>query len=412
MKNSKNLKLIFELLIPLSLSLLIFILSKNQGNWFSFWHSLSIPAQIPFSDLKAHIHFYDCFKNEINIYLNECYLIPDGNAKISTHPKIWIHLVDFLNLQKEYIYNIFIITVYTIYFFSLIKLFLEFKEIKSRIFFSIFFISTTNLILIERFSTDIFIFIIVFLVLNIKRNYLKSLLILFGVSLKYYPIFLLSIFISNKKYLLLNCLFFFLFISIFYFDQIKLVSENILEVALLIAYGARTLAKAFYHLSTEYDFFITDRNYHYFKNFIILLTSLYCLVIFITGYLFSKIKINNISNNFDAYFISGASIYIGTFIIGSNFDYRLIFLILTIPYIININNFYLKFLLITSITISINSFLFQHSEYLFLSEINHWIYYTKAAFVYLCKFLILSFLCFLLGSNLKKINFLSLNDKK
>ena len=136
------------------------------------------------------------------------------------------------------------------------------------------------------------------------------------------------------------------------------------------------------------------------------------MVIFITGYLFSKIKINNISNNFDTYFISGASIYIGTFIIGSNFDYRLIFLILTIPYIININNFYLKFLLIISITISINSFLFQHSEYLFLSEINHWIYYTKAAFVYLCKFLILSFLCFLLGSNLKKINFLSLNDKK
>jgi len=412
MKNSKSLKLILELLIPLSISLLIFLLSKNQDNWFSFWHSLSIPAQIPFSDLKAHIHFYDCFKNEINIYLNECYLIPDGNAKISTHPKIWIHLVDFLKLQKEYIYNIFIITVYTIYFFSLIKLFLEFKEIKSRIFFIIFFISTTNLILIERFSTDIFIFIIVFLVLNIKRNYLKSLLILFGVSLKYYPIFLLSIFISNKKYLLLNCLFFFLFISIFYFDQIKLVSENILEVALIIAYGARTLAKAFYHLSTEYDFFITDQNYHYFKNFIILLTSLYCLVIFITGYLFSKIKINNISNNIETYFISGASIYIGTFIVGSNFDYRLIFLILTIPYIININNFYLKFLLITSITISINSFLFQHSEYLFLSEINHWIYYTKAAFVYLCKFLILSFLCFLLGSNLKKKNFLSLNDKK
>ena len=339
MKNSKSLKLIFELLIPLSLSLLIFLLSKNQGNWFSFWHSLSIPAQIPFSDLKAHIHFYDCFKNEINIYLNECYLIPDGNAKISTHPKIWIYLVNFLNLQKEYIYNIFIITVYTIYFYFLIKLFLEYKEIKSRIFFIIFFISTTNLILIERFSTDVFIFIIVFLILNLKKNYVKSLLILLGVSLKYYPIFLLSIFISNKKYLLLNCLFFFLFISIFYLDQIKLVSENILEVALIIAYGARTLAKAFYHLSIEYDFFVSDQNYHYFKNFIILLTSLYCLGIFIIGYLFSKIKINNISNNFETYFISGASIYIGTFIIGSNFDYRLIFLILTIPYIINIITF-------------------------------------------------------------------------
>ena len=107
MKNSKSLKLILELLIPLSISLLIFLLSKNQDNWFSFWHSLSIPAQIPFSDLKAHIHFYDCFKNEINIYLNECYLIPDGNAKISTHPKIWIYLVNFLNLQK----NIFIISL-------------------------------------------------------------------------------------------------------------------------------------------------------------------------------------------------------------------------------------------------------------------------------------------------------------
>ena len=196
-----------------------------------------------------------------------------------------------------------------------------------------------------------------------------------------------------------------------YVEPVK-VSPKAKKMVESITAPQRSITKAIYHLSIEYNFLINDSNYGFFKNVTIIIFIIYSLLLIFLGFLRPQKFEISLNDQLSNYFIAGSSIYIGTFIFGSNFDYRLIFLILTIPYIININNFHLKFLLIISITISINSFLFQHSEHLFLSEINHWIYYTKAAFVYLCKFLILSFLCFLLGSNLKKINFLSLNDKK
>ena len=104
-------------------------------------------------------------------------------------------------------------------------------------------------------------------------------------------------------------------------------------------------------------------------------------------------------------------IYLGTFIFGSNFDYRLIFNF-TIPYVTSLKNGLIKNILIICYLISLNSFLIQHSEYFISSDVKHWIYFLKAFIVYLCKFLVFTLLCFLIGSHLKIINFFKLNDKK
>ena len=91
-------KNLLNITISLLLSFLIIYLSFSN-TWTFLWNSLSIPAQEPFSDLKAHIHFYNCFKKGINIYNQPCELIPLGNANISTHPEIWLKIVDFFNLM-------------------------------------------------------------------------------------------------------------------------------------------------------------------------------------------------------------------------------------------------------------------------------------------------------------------------
>ena len=176
-----------------------------------------------------------------------------------------------------------------------------------------------------------------------------------------------------------------------------------LEVALLIAYGVKSFTKSFYYLSLEYDLLINNKNYFFFKNFSIVLFFLYTLTLFFIGYKKKVKEINKLTNQFELYFLAGSSIYIGTFIIGSNFDYRLIFLIFTIPYILNLDNNNLKFLVIVSYSISINSFIFQ--SYIFPSEIVSWTYYIKSIIVFACKFLILTVFSFLLGTYFKKINF-------
>ena len=99
-----------NILLSILISLVIIYLSTINNLWGYFWGSLSIPAQIPFSDLKAHIQFYNCHTSGINIYLEGCDLIPDGNAKISTHPQIWLNIISFFNLTNTNIYNFFIFT--------------------------------------------------------------------------------------------------------------------------------------------------------------------------------------------------------------------------------------------------------------------------------------------------------------
>ena len=101
-----NKSIYFQILFSLVLSLIIFFLSFDENIWPNFWGSLKIPPNVvPFSDFKGHLLFLNCEKMGIDVNLQECILIPDGNAKINTHPKIWIYLFDILNLQNTLIYN-------------------------------------------------------------------------------------------------------------------------------------------------------------------------------------------------------------------------------------------------------------------------------------------------------------------
>jgi hypothetical protein len=406
-KISESKSLLIKIFFSIFIGCIFFYLSLDYRVWVNFWHSLSIPAQTPFSDFKAHIYYYECFENGINIYIDKCNLIPEGTSKISTHPTIWLTIVKIFNLQNEFTYNFFLIFIYSIYFYCLTELFFSFDTFKNKVFLIIFFLSTSNFILIERFATDMILFILVYIILSTDKKIIQIFVIFIGILLKYYPIFLTSIFIKNKKILILTSIIYTLFIFVFYIDEVRLISKNILEIALMIAYGSRTIAKSFYHLSSEYGFFINDRNYQFFKNTLILMFGIYSLILILMGHKFNQGNMKNLTNKIENYFVGGASIYVGTFIIGSNFDYRLIFLIFTIPYLMSLKNSKIKYILIICYIFSINSFLLQHSNFLFYSDIKHWIYYLKSFLLFFCKFLIFTFLSYLLGSHLKNINFFS-----
>ena len=389
---------LIPLLISILLALLIFYLSLNTDIWSNFWGSLKIPPNhVPFSDYKAHLLFLQCQELGIGINNQECPLIPKGNANISTHPRIWIHLFNILNLKNPLIYNISIVILYTFYFYVLLKLFGKFQNTLSKIIFIIFIFSTTNFILIERLSTDLIIFLLVYYILCIKNKILQSLLIFLGFLLKFYPIFLISLLIEKKKYVFIFLTFMAAFISLFYIKEIQLVNKNIVEMAWPIAYGSRTMLKAFYHLSLEYNFFLNDKNMNLFRNLTVLTFFIYAFFLIIIGY--NNKYLINTKYKLDKYFLAGASIYVGTFIIGANADYRLIFLIFTIQYVINLESKLIRNLLIFSYFFSLNSFYFLNGDVLSIT------FFINSSFIFLCKFIILSLLAILLGTEMKKINF-------
>jgi len=384
-------------IVSISLALSIFNFSLDPYIWPEFWGALKIPGNnVPFSDYKAHLLFLKCQELGIVISKQECTLIPVGNARISTHPSIWVYLFSVINLKNPLIYNISIVTLFTLYFFVLIKLFKTYKNKLSKLVLLVFFFSTTNFILIERLATDLVIFLIVYFILNVKNKIFQSLLIFMGFILKYYPIFLILLLTEKKKYIFifLTCLT--IFISLFYIKEIQLVNKNIIEMALPIAYGSRTMLKAFYHLSLEYNFFLNDENMNFFRNLTVLTFFLYTLFLVIVGY--NNKYLMNTKYSLDKYFLAGASIYVGTFIIGANVDYRLIFLIFTIPYVVNLESKLIKNLLIFSYFFSINSFYF-------LGDVLSITFFIKSFFIFLCKFIILSLHAILIGVEMKKITF-------
>ena len=396
-------KYITNTLISFSLCIGIFYLSLNQELWFLIWGSLSVPPQIPFSDLKAHIHFYNCHEAGIDIFSEKCPLIPYGGGAISTHPSIWLNLVSFFKLNKNIYFNAFILISYFAYFYLFLNLFKTFDSFHNKVFLLIFFFSTTNFILIERDSTDLLIFIFFSLIMLFKSNVVKLLLIFIGTSLKFYPIFSLLIFVKNKKFFYLSVLSFILFIYLFYLDEILSTSENLIEMALFTAYGSRTMFKAFYYLSENYGFFLNENNIEFFRNIAVSLILIYSIILTLLSYFYFKIKSSIKFSLAEEYFLLGSTIYIGTFIFAANADYRLIFLIFTIPYILQINSRLIKYILISCIIVSINSFLFQFGDPLSMS------FLIRAFFIFGCKFVIFSLFLVLIGNILKKINFLKFN---
>ena len=239
-----------------------------------------------------------------------------------------------LNLKNISIYNLSIIALLTLYFYTLINFIVNTNHKFTKVFMIVLCFSTSNFIMIERLSTDLIIFLLVYFLLNQKNKILQSFVIFIGFVLKYYPIFLISLLIEKKRDILIFVFFLLFFTLFFYYEEIKLVNNNIVEMALPIAYGSRTMLKAFFHLSEEYNFFLNNQNINFFRNLVMLMFFIYAFLLIIVGYK-EKILIN-INNEIDKFFLSGASIYVGTFIIGANVDYRLMFLILTIPHLIKL----------------------------------------------------------------------------
>ncbi|MDB9826032.1 hypothetical protein OAB97_02575, partial [Candidatus Pelagibacter sp.] len=169
------------------------------------------------------------------------------------------------------------------------------------------------------------------------------------------------------------------------------------------------VAKAIYYFSREYDLFINDQNYIYLKLSIVFLFSTIAIVLAKINFIFGEKHLQKNINLDDSLFISGGGIYLGTFIFSANVDYRLVFLLLTFTYILNINNLLIKCIYFFSCIIVFNSFFFE----ILGSDPYSIRYYIIGSFIYLLKFIIFVIICYYFGFiinkylkiNLKNINF-------
>jgi len=144
------------------------------------------------------------------------------------------------------------------------------------------------------------------------------------------------------------------------------------------------------------------------KNFIIdsfIYIAILSSVLFSFLYGFKNEEVISEKKNLDLnekLFLSSSTIYIGTFIILSNYDYRLIFLIMTMPFICRNNLRPIDLIFILCFLISINSIL------IFGIAKDPMGYLYIGTFIHLCKIYMLIYLSYNISKILKKnINFFS-----
>ncbi|WP_019487605.1 hypothetical protein [Kamptonema sp. PCC 6506] len=297
----------------------------------------------PFADMRVIAAGAECIRLGYDVLVeNPC----DPWKRPMNYPRIWSIPASW-GLDQSH-------TVILAILFGLLFFILTFVTIKrlnyiEALFYALILCSPSVMLAIERGNNDLIIFSILALSLLIMKNnafiwrYFSYIIILFAAILKIYPIFALITCLKEKKR---N--FTFIFISIWIAFGIYIITDlesfNLVSKttprATKLSYGGKVIFDIiFNNLEIYFDNFYNAQIPQLFEKIKLLLFVFTILLFFFMSYLLAKrtdaLSQNNTLNiNQIEAFRIGASIYMGTFLIGNNWDYRLIFLLFTIPQIL------------------------------------------------------------------------------
>jgi hypothetical protein len=315
--------------------------SIGSFGWVRTWSSLTVPSMYPpFGDIRiiqAAIisleHGYD----------PRVFNIGDNWGRAYNIPTPWIEIGKALNFTNE---RRFIIasTVVTLFFVGICA-FLLFRFPSFGLLASV--VSTSTLVGIERGNVDLILFCLLLpAALRLPKSW-SPIPILVGTLLKLYPVFALAALYIQRQYRML-AVSVVLAIGIFAYLWNELSSiQSTTPVGCYFAYGISPIVKCFLFLGLP----------------------AWALVITIIGivamalalaYFFSKSDSVRPQQGpvFDLMLV-GSAIYVGTFALTTNFDYRLIFLIFCIPFLYT-RPFPFSGACIVAIVVAMNETLYMH----------------------------------------------------
>jgi hypothetical protein len=323
----------------------IFLATSFFSNYPDSWNSRFIYPFVrtmlpPFADMRVITAGAECARLGYDVLVkNPC----DPLQRLMNYPRIWLTPA-YWGLNQGHTVTLGVL--FGCLFFVLTCVIIERLNYTESLFYALILCSPSIMLAIERGNCDLIIFILLALSLLMMKNQnliYRSFaygLVLFAAILKLYPIFVLTNLLKEKRKL-----FFFFFISISTifvvyviatFKTLELISKATPR-QIRDSYGSMVIFDVIYEFS--YTFF--DDNLAKLINITKpLLMVLSVVIVVLVAYLLAKCRKDSYQqgNAFEVgkidAFRLGASIYLGTFLIGNNWDYRLIFLLFTIPQIL------------------------------------------------------------------------------
>jgi hypothetical protein len=248
----------------------------------------------------------------------------DPSGRLLNYPPIWINIVDFFRLGNIGNMNFF---GFLLGFLAIISFLLFVKKSNLKPIFVLFVVSHSFLFALERGNIDLLIFsIIVIGVLTTENALVFNLFISIATILKIFPIF--GYLVSWKQKIVMLPAVLIIFYILFNFDLIKLLTKNTQEWS--------TYSYGFMNMILIIERFI-GHTLSFNSKFLVVSVFLLSTILLV-GLLLTKkfgyFSFPDYSIKDDLSFLVGSQIYVSTYMIGSNWDYRMIFLLLTIPWFV------------------------------------------------------------------------------
>jgi len=291
----------------------------------------------PFGDLVGISSASECVRAGLNPYLENTM---DPFGREFNYPAIWLSLADWVGFDGG---DVMLVGWILIILFSLSIAFLfKVKRFKQGLLYLAFILSPPVLLLLERGNSDIVLFLLVALMTvylprlrgipPLMNTYIAAGIIVLATFLKLYPLVLLPLLILapvSLRHRMTALLVSGILVAgylIDSFDIITLITQNTPQ-PLIMAYGKNVLMEKFF----------SDGMIPIVSNTLIILAVIGVVFISIKGkrFIHTLFPSDQPFQETILPYMAGALIFAGTFVLGNNYMYRLVFLLLTLPYLLN-----------------------------------------------------------------------------
>jgi hypothetical protein len=314
--------------------LLILILFRSMGYWET-WHLWKVPTwNVTFMDFRLIPGSAESFVHGFEPTIKNPY---DPTHRIFNYPFFW-RLFFYSGITEAD--TVWISISMIVLFFTACFLFPEKLTIAGAVGMLFVLFSPASMLLYERGNVDLFVFFVCAMIVLAESYsaYLATALILFAAIMKLFPILGLTVLLKEpkKKFLWLSVLSVLVLVvyMVVTWDSVK-VSWNYTMRGDGLSYGtnvfvdryAGAITLAFSHwLAPERAKWLLQNG----PRFVALGILLFIFVLA----LLDRSQIGTLTERNLAAFRMGASIYVGTFLLGNNWDYRLAFLVILVPQLV------------------------------------------------------------------------------
>jgi hypothetical protein len=326
-----------QTLILSCLGIWVYILwSFSVNGYLETWYQWRIPAKMPpFIDFRLIPSGAETFRAGLDPAVSNP---SDPMNHIFNYPKIW-YLFFYTGITQDD--TIWLSTLLIVLFFLTVFIFPEKLDSKNALLMLPVVFSPAAILLYERGNVDLAFFVLCGLSVMLVDRYpgYSSSVLLLASFFKLFPFFGVGIFLQENKnrfyrYFLFCLLIFFIYL-VTNFESLS-AAWSLTMRSNFMSYGDRIIFDLFHDYFLFYSLKVMTEDWA--VVFLKILPHLFTFALFAVIFFFgvrSKYSIGTDSERNLAAFRMGACIYIGTFLLGNNWDYRLAFLIFCVPQLLH-----------------------------------------------------------------------------